>query len=127
VQALTKRAAFVTRATTRITIRQLVWRVSKTQIAATLETSVSAGTQQVFNFVVAEDVLPRVLTGYGFLPGVVRTSGNTGPWDQPGSVRTVHLADGTTAREEVTDYDFARHFAYRTSDYTFALRPSVTS
>ena len=82
----------------------------------------SAGAQQVFNFVVAEDVLPKVLTGYGLLPAVVGTSGNTDQWDRPGSVRTVHLADGTTAREEVTDYESGRYFAYRTSDYTFALR-----
>ena len=41
-------------------------------------------------FVTAEDVLPKVLTGYGLLPAVVRTSGNTGPWDHPQSVRTVH-------------------------------------
>jgi hypothetical protein len=53
---------------------------------------------------------------------VVRTSGNTGPWDQPGSARTVHLADGSTAREQVTAYERPVYFAYRTSDYTFALR-----
>lgn len=63
-----------------------------------------------------------MLTGYNLLPAVVRTSGNTGPWDQPGSSRTVHLADGTTAREQVTDYDRPRYFAYRTSDYTFSLK-----
>ena len=78
--------------------------------------------ETVFDFITAEDVLPKVLTGYGLLPAVVRTSGNTGPWDRPGSARTVHLADGTTAREQVTAYERPKHFAYRTSDYAFALR-----
>jgi len=76
----------------------------------------------VFDFVAAEDVLPKVLTGYGLLPGVVRTSGTTRPWDQPGAVRNVHLADGTTACEQVTAYERLRYFAYRTSEYTFAQR-----
>lgn len=61
-------------------------------------------------------------TGYGLLPAVVRTSGNTGPWDRPRSARTVHLADGSTARERVTAYERPVYFAYRTSDHTFALR-----
>jgi hypothetical protein len=34
----------------------------------------------------------------------------------------VHLADGTTAREQVAAYDRPKYFGYRTSDYTFALR-----
>jgi hypothetical protein len=37
----------------------------------------------VFDFVSAEDVLPKVLTANGFLPAVVATSGNTGPWTEP--------------------------------------------
>jgi hypothetical protein len=92
------------------------------QVAATMQTNINAPIEAVFDFVAAEEVLPKVLTGYGLLPKVVRTSGNTGPWDKPGSSRTVHLADGTTSREEVTDYKRPGYFAYRTSNYTFALR-----
>ena len=95
--------------------------------AATLMFSVGAKIVPVFDFIVPEDVLPKVLTGYGLLPGVVRTSGNTGPWDSPGSSRTVHLADGTTARETVTAYARPRHFSYRTDQYTFALRHFANS
>jgi Polyketide cyclase / dehydrase and lipid transport len=97
------------------------------KVAATFKTDVASSVEEVFDFVAAEDVLPKVLTGYGLLPAVVRTSGNTGPWDKPGSSRTVHLADKTTSREEVTDYDRPRYFAYRTSDYTFALKYLATS
>ena len=85
--------------------RKSVRRIGSTLIAATLDVYIAAAEAPVFDFVAAEDVLPKVLTGYGLLPGVVRTSGNTGPWDQPGSVRTVHLADGNTAREQVTAYE----------------------
>lgn len=97
------------------------------QIAATLQTDITAPAEAVFDFVAAEDVLPKVLTGYSLLPAVVRTSGNTGPWDKPGSSRTVHLADSTTSREEVTDYKRPGFFSYRTSDYTFALKYLATS
>lgn len=103
-------------------IQGIVGRVGKTEISATVEVAILASREAVFDFVTVEDVLPKVLTGYGLLPAVLRTSGNTGPWDRPGSARMVHLADGTTAREEVTAYERPRYFAYRTSDYTFALR-----
>jgi hypothetical protein len=102
--------------------RERVRRIGSLQIAATLEVRIAAPLLPVFDFVVAEDVLPKVLTGYGLLPAVVRTSGNTGPWDQPGSVRTVHLAEGSTAREQVTAYERPTCFAYRMSHYTFAPR-----
>lgn len=73
--------------------------------------------EKVFAFIAAEDVLPKVLTGYGPLPAVTRTSKNTGPWDKPGSARVVHLADGTSAREQVTRYSSPNDFAYRVWDF----------
>ena len=108
------------------TIHKTVQHFADGSIAATLEAIILARLEPTFDFVVGEDVLPKVLTGYQLLPAVVRTSGNTGPWDSPGSLRTVHLADGTTAREQVTAYEVPRYFAYRTSDYTFALRYLAT-
>ena len=83
------------------------------EISVTREVVVHAGIREVFDFVAAEDVLPVVLTGYGLVPAVVSTSGNTGPWTNPGSSRVVHLADGNTAHEQVTHYDRPRYFAYR--------------
>jgi Polyketide cyclase / dehydrase and lipid transport len=75
----------------------------------------------VFDFIVAEDVLPKILLGYGPVPRVVGTSGNTGPWDLPGSRRTVHLGDGGTAQEEVTSFSRPDYFAYRVSDFSNRL------
>jgi len=73
--------------------------------------------EKVFAFIAAEDVLPKVLTGYGPLPAVIRTSENTGPWDKPGSARVVHLADGSSAREQLTRYSSPDDFAYRVWDF----------
>ena len=76
----------------------------------------------VFDFVSAEDVLPKILTGYGLVPGVVSTTDVSGPWDRPGSHRIVHLSDGSTVHEGVTHYDRPAYFAYRVSDPSFALK-----
>jgi hypothetical protein len=87
---------------------------------------VSHAIQEVFDFVAAEDVLPKILTGYGMVPGVASTSDVSGPWDRPGSHRIVHLSDGSTAHEGVTHYDRPSYFAYRVSDPSFALKHLMT-
>jgi hypothetical protein len=66
--------------------------------------------------------LPRILLGYGPVPAVVSTSEQSGPWDVPGSTRTVHLADGTSAREQVTDCEPSHYFAYRVGDFSNLIR-----
>jgi polyketide cyclase/dehydrase/lipid transport protein len=71
----------------------------------------------VFAFLAAEDVLPKVLTGYGPLPAVTGTSHLTGPWSEVGSARLVHLADGTSLREAVTVYLPPNRFSYRVWDF----------
>jgi Polyketide cyclase / dehydrase and lipid transport len=86
------------------------------EISITRTALIPGAPEAVFAFIAAEDVLPKVLTGYGPLPGVVRTSDHTGPWDQVGSARVVHLADGGTAREQVTLLESPRRFAYRVWD-----------
>lgn len=71
----------------------------------------------VFSFLAAEDVLPKVLTGYGPLPAVTGTSDLTGPWSRIGSSRMVHLADGTSLREAITLYTPPKRFSYRVWDF----------
>ncbi len=95
-------------------------------VTITLTHHVRAPVQEVFRFVTAKDVLPKILLGYGPLPGVVSTSGNIGPWHIPGSSRMVHLKNGSSAREELTDYQPPAYFAYRTSDFTSALKHVVS-
>ncbi|AUW57830.1 polyketide cyclase [Sphingobium sp. SCG-1] len=91
-------------------------------VPITREALVPGAIRDVFDFVAAEDVLPKILTGYGLVPGISHTSDITGPWDQPGPRRIVHLLDGSTVREGVTHYDRSHYFAYRVSDPSFALK-----
>ena len=87
------------------------------KVAVTRQAVIPGTPEEVFRFIAAEDVLPKVLTGYGPLPAVLRTSENTGPWDRPGSARRIHLADGSTVREQITDHDGPRFFAYRVWEF----------
>ena len=96
------------------------------KIVTTIEAVIDARIEDVFDFEVAEDVLPKVLTGYGLIPPIVGTSGNTAPWDQPGAVRIVHLKGGATAREQVTDWVRPTYFAYCSTDFTFSLKHLAT-
>jgi Polyketide cyclase / dehydrase and lipid transport len=87
------------------------------EVAITRTAVIPGPPAAVFDFVAAEDVLPKVLTGYGPLPAVLRTSGHTGAWDVAGSARLIHLADGSTVREQVTHYSRGSHFAYRVWEF----------
>lgn len=109
-----------------LNIHHHVTRLSGDQIAVTMETRISAPLAEVYDFVCAADVLPKILTGHGFLPGVISTSGQSGPWNSPGSYRTVHLKGGGTAREEVITYQHPRYFAYKLSDFSFSLKHLAT-
>ncbi len=96
------------------------------RVTITLTDHVRVPVQDVFGLVTAKDVLPKILLGYGPLPGVASTSENTGPWHVPGSFRRVHLKNGSSAREEVTDYQPPSYFAYRTSNFTSVLKYVVS-
>ena len=95
-------------------------------VPVTLEAWVPGAIDDVFDFVAAEDVLSKILTGYGLVPAVAFTSDISGAWDQPGSNRIVHLADGSTVDEGLTDYERASYFAYRVSNPSFALKHLMT-
>jgi len=86
--------------------------IASDEMAITREVTIPRRRAEVFDVVAAEDVLPKVLTGYGPLPAVVATSDTTWPWDRPGSARVVHLADGSTLREQVTAYRRPGYFSY---------------
>lgn len=96
--------------------------VARLEVAVTLERFIPGNIGDVFDFIAAQDVLPKILTGYGLVPGVASTSDVSGPWDRPGSTRTVHLLDGSTVREGITHYDRPAFFAYRISNPSFSLK-----
>lgn len=74
--------------------------------------------ERLFDVVVAEDVLPKVLKRWGPIPGVTGTRDVSGAWDQPGSTRTVVLQDGNTGREQVLDWMRPTRFEYRVDAFT---------
>jgi hypothetical protein len=77
--------------------------------------------ERLFDTVVAEDVLPHVLHRWGPIPAVKGTRELTGPWDTPGSSRTVELANGQTARETVLLWERPRRFGYRVERFDGVL------
>lgn len=90
-------------------------------VSTTVSAAMKVPKSDLFSWFIPVE-LSDILLGYGPLPRVVATTDQTGPWDRPGSKRTVHLADGTTALEEVTDCEYPAYFAYRVSNFTNMLR-----
>lgn len=77
--------------------------------------------ERLFDVVVAEDVLPKVLHRWGPIPGVRDTADLTGPWDTPGSSRKVRLEDGSSAHETLLRWERPSAFAYRVEEMTNPL------
>lgn len=90
-------------------------------LAVTVTASARTDVGALFDTVAAEDVLPRVLHRHLFIPGVSATADVTGPWDTPGSTRTVHLSGGGRAREQVDAYERPHAFAYTVSGFSGAF------
>ncbi len=82
-------------------------------VAHTVFRTAQVEVERLFDVVVAEDVLPHVLHRWGPIPAVIGTRDLTGPWDRPGSERTVVLSDGNTARERVLVWERPTRFEYQ--------------
>jgi polyketide cyclase/dehydrase/lipid transport protein len=87
----------------------------------TVARSLPVPVELAFDVVVAEDVLPHVLHRWGPIPAVTGTRDLTGPWDTPGSERTVVLGDGNTARERVLVWERPSRFSYEVGRITGAF------
>jgi hypothetical protein len=105
------------------------WQGGAPCVSTTVEISVRAPIDHVFAFVVAEDVLPRVLKRFGPVPAVVGTRILSGPWERVGALREVHTADGGRLHERITHFNPPRPdrpgpatFAYRIFDFQNQLR-----
>ena len=91
------------------------------EVTTTVSSTIAAPGGPFFSWLVPgvfSDELGTVLRDAAWLPGVEKTSGTTGPWDVPGSYRTVHTTDGYTAREEVMAAHPPDYFAYMVTDFT---------
>ena len=93
-------------------------------IETTVETLITAPRRPLYTWLVPGvfySELHTILKDAAGLPGVAKTSGTTGPWDVPGSSRTVHLTDGNTATEQVTAADTPDYFAYLVTGFSHPL------
>jgi hypothetical protein len=91
------------------------------KVATTVTSSIAVPRKPFYAWLVPGvffDQLDTVLRDAAGLPGVAKTTGTTGPWDVPGSYRTVHTTDGFSAREEVTAVDAPNYFAYVVTNFT---------
>jgi polyketide cyclase/dehydrase/lipid transport protein len=90
-------------------------------VATTVSIRIPSAREPLFDWFIPIE-LPRILTGWGPVPAVVATSEQSGPWDTPGSRRTVHLADGSTAHERVTACERPASFGYTVNGFSGPVR-----
>jgi hypothetical protein len=62
---------------------------------------------------------------YALLPPIREVRQPDAPWGRVGQARVIVTADGGTMREELTEVDAPRSFAYRLTDITGPMRPLV--
>ncbi len=99
--------------------------MSPAGVAITVEGSAQTPRERAFQ-VIAPIELSTIFPGYGPLPAVVGTRGQTGEWDHVGASRIVELADGSEAREQITSFEAPSHFGYRLGGFTGPLRALVS-
>ena len=90
-------------------------------VPVTVEDVARATPEATFDAIVPID-LSKMFVGHGPLPAVTGTRDQTGEWDHVGASRTVVLADGSTAHEEIAAHERPRYFGYRVSGFTGSLR-----
>lgn len=66
--------------------------------------------------------LQKAFIGYGPLPAVTGIAEGATEWKSVGQHRTLMLTDGSTAREELTEFTAPVSFSYRVTDYSSVLR-----
>ena len=94
--------------------------------ATTVETIIDAPREQAFLGIVPID-LSSIFTGFGPLPAVTGVTDQVGGWDAVGQTRSVTLSDGSSAKEEITEYRNPQYFSYTVSGFTGVLRFLTTS
>jgi hypothetical protein len=96
-------------------------------ISSVVSIEVSVNITAAFSHVVPID-LRSIFKGYGlFLPAVIGVQAQTGDWDAIGQTRTVHLSDGSSAKELLSQYQEPDYFAYVVSDFSGILGFLITS
>lgn len=96
-------------------------------VSWTVDRAAGTSVTRLFDTVVAEDVLAKVLHRFLVVPAVIGTTDLSGAWSLPGSTRTVLTSDGRRLREKVTEWQRPSRFAYRVSGFSGAIGKLVSS
>lgn len=93
-------------------------------VPVTVEQSAGVDQQTAFDTIAPID-LTVVFKAWGPFPSVDGVTGQTGPWDTPGTCRRPRLGDGSTVVERLTEYTAPHSFAYELREFTGRLRHAV--
>ena len=91
---------------------------------ATVQGIAPAGVARTFDVLTPIDpsgFYPR----FRVIPAVVSVTDQTGDWDAVGQTRMLHLSDGSTVVETITDVQRPGFFAYELTDFTKVFGPLV--
>lgn len=89
-------------------------------VSATTTVRIEAPASDVYDWFCDLDI-SRVLNGYGPLPGVVRTTDQTGKWTIPGQTRKLEMSGNIGAIQEILIAQRPHFFAYRVQEFTHIL------
>lgn len=91
--------------------------MSQHVVPVTVRATITVSPERTFRAAAPID-LTLIFTGYGPLPAVVGVDNQSGAWDHVGVERNPRLSDGTTAHEQITDYNPPSDFAYEVNAFT---------
>ncbi|WP_375386355.1 SRPBCC family protein [uncultured Microbacterium sp.] len=86
-------------------------------VPITVERRIELTPSESFQIIAPID-LGLIFHKWGPLPGVTGVKNQTGSWDQVGRSRNPQLTDGTTANEQLTEYNAPHSFAYQLTEFT---------
>ena len=78
--------------------------------------------EHAFDVVLATPLPDVFRRRYAAIPAIREVRGQDGPWGTVGQSRTILLADGGTMREELTQVDRPRCFAYTITEITGPMK-----
>ena len=91
---------------------------------ATVEGIAPADVARTFNVLTPID-LSGFYPRFRVIPAVVSVTDQTGDWDAVGQTHMLHLSDGSTLIETITDVKRPEFFAYELTEFTKVFGPLV--
>src|SRR5450432_1510249 len=86
------------------------------------EIEIDAPIEKVFNYISAEESLPKFLKRYGPVHAIEKWETHKGPWSFAGACRTLYFEGGDTLREELLSFHPSTYFAYSISEFSGSVK-----